>query len=221
MTVTVGRDRELGVLSDALGLGGTRVVLVRGAAGMGKTRLVAETLRMAKAQGLATFSIRAYQPEQSAPLLASARVLASLADRDPSLAELLARQDPAGMALLFDRAYRALRSAGRVVLLTIDDEQWLDPTSRSLVEYVVRSGKDDHANLIVMSAGRPSREVVAFEHALGAADGLELRTLHMVKLEREPGVSLVRSVARSLDAAQAEQVWRSGDGSYQWAGFHA
>jgi DNA-binding CsgD family transcriptional regulator len=127
-----GRDNVVAMLRDVLaataaGTGGSLVVT--GAPGIGKTRLLEEAERLAEAQGLAVASGRANELDRVAPM----RTLVS--------ALRAARPDPVDLAGLpsgpdsqfrqIDRIGEALEeyTAERPLLVMIDDAQWTDELS--------------------------------------------------------------------------------------------
>jgi predicted ATPase len=73
----VGRERELARLHSALA-GGTRLVLVVGDAGIGKTRFVAEGLRRVSADGMVAVGGGCLPLAEKLPLLPIADALSEL-----------------------------------------------------------------------------------------------------------------------------------------------
>lgn len=215
VAVTVGRDRELGIIDSALQSPGTRVVLLRGVSGVGKSRLLADASERATSLGMFECRMRAYRPEQGASLVAAGPLLRSLG---------LAGYDARGgtvadtpTALLFELANRARGGLARPVLLTVDDEQWLDATSLALVHFLVRSAHDEGADLCLVSASRPGTGATSFGSALQEGiDDLPVQVVELGGLDADGGRDLVTLLRPGTPVAEAEQLWRRCDGSPFW-----
>jgi DNA-binding SARP family transcriptional activator/tetratricopeptide (TPR) repeat protein len=156
----VGRDVELRQVMLALDEAGTatRVVLVEGEPGIGKTRLVEEAATAAAARGAAVLWGRAFEGGAAPafwPWLPPLRSLVGRLDRDTELAPQLASlavatssADAAGAdaALVTDRTRFELfdavtgliaQSSGeQQLMLVLDDLQWADPASLQLLTFV-------------------------------------------------------------------------------------
>ncbi len=171
----VGRDAELSALTDALtdadgGL--ATVALVAGEAGAGKTRLVTEFVKRARASGAVTlvggcFPLGGVSPPY-APLAQAIRShLRTLpAEAAQTLTDLLPPQLLPGFgatgagaltgaaeqrAVLFDRmgvAFGAM-SATAPVLLVLEDVHWADPSTRDSVAYLAHMLTDERVLLVV------------------------------------------------------------------------
>ncbi|MFE7170307.1 helix-turn-helix transcriptional regulator [Streptomyces sp. NPDC057616] len=124
-----GRDREIeaaGEALDAVRGGRGACVVVEGAAGIGKSRLLAELDRMARQSGFDVVSVRADELDQYA---AGAALLAALQSSDGAHRALAATDDQRLWLLdsiadaLEDRAQRA------PVAVLVDDAQWADPAT--------------------------------------------------------------------------------------------
>src|SRR4051794_1994455 len=127
----VGRDEEIDLLIEAVrgSIGGTVVVL--GAAGVGKTRMVRETASLLEQQGRAGRWVVGV-PSAAVPFGARAQFLpADLLEADP--------------ALLVGHAVRALGApapVGRPVVV-VDDAHLLDHPSALVISQIVRSAEVD------------------------------------------------------------------------------
>lgn len=215
MTQIVGRDLELEVLADALAAEGTRVVFLIGDAGSGKTRLLAEAEHLAEGQTI--FKVRGFQPEQVAPLVAASTLLAALAAVDPRLDRLLEQDTPTTMVQIFEMVHRAIQKIGGDVVLLVDDEQWLDPTTRALLHYVARSAQTEVTDLCLVSATRPSAASAEMHESLQTALGdLAVTLVGVPPLGRADGVALLRQLTPRLSVAAAEGHWETAGGSPFW-----
>jgi hypothetical protein len=159
----VNRDRELEVIRNALNEAAashTRLLLVEGASGIGKTRLLSVAERMAEAAGFTVAWGRAWA-EGSPPFWPWVQILRSLGDfpatRDAVLAR--ARSDAALAAIvpdlvstpdagrlddvfaLYDGVGSVLRAAAHAapLLILVDDLGAADVSSLSLLDFVGRS----------------------------------------------------------------------------------
>jgi len=164
----IGRDRELGLLSrlwrDAAA-GRPGVALVRGGAGVGKTRLVAEVAERASRQGAVVAGSQCFG-------MSGRLALAPVADwlRDPAVRSAVAMLDEewraevdrllpaAGRARrtagsqamtdawrrhrFFEGLARALLAVGRPMLLMLDNVQWCDEETLAFVAFCLRLAPD-------------------------------------------------------------------------------
>lgn len=124
----VGRAGELGKVAHARAQGRDAVV-INGPAGVGKSRLAREVLAHAERDGAATGWVQATRTAASVPLGAFAPVIPP-GVRSDDLFELL------------QRSVQALQetAGGRALVLGVDDAQWLDSTSATLVLHMVTTG---------------------------------------------------------------------------------
>ena len=165
--VFVGRDRELAVLTGTVGeaAGTSRVVLVGGEAGMGKSRLVAEAAARAARDGfrvlrgqcvelgadgmalvplveaLRTLS-RSTRPDELDSLLGPARAELSrlLPELDPGGWQA-PRTSPASAGQLLELVLGVLErvSARTPLLLVVEDVHWADQSTMELLAFLVRT----------------------------------------------------------------------------------
>src|SRR4051812_5293168 len=73
----IGRDRELGLIAEVLGRSDATGVVLVGEAGVGKTRLATEAIRLGDASGFATERVVASRAASSIPFGALAPLLPS------------------------------------------------------------------------------------------------------------------------------------------------
>jgi DNA-binding SARP family transcriptional activator len=157
----VGRSREFGLLQDLwrnAAAGHPGLALVRGGAGVGKTRIAAEIAEMARLQGAVVASSQCFgTPGQLA--------LAPVADwvRNPAVQSAMATLDPAWRAEVarlvpttgrkdrgagsramvdawqrhrfFEGLARALIAVGRPMLLILDNMQWCDQETLAFLTF--------------------------------------------------------------------------------------
>ena len=173
-----GRSAELGVLQDAWRAavaGGRGLALVRGGAGVGKTRLVAEVAEMARSHGAVVAIARCFGT-------AGRLALAPVADwlRHDAVQSAAATLDPAWRAEVgrlipaeadadrrtssrvmadawqrhrfFEGLARALIAVHRPLLLVLDNMQWCDQETLAFVTFCL--GLADDAQLLVAATVR-------------------------------------------------------------------
>ncbi|HEY2220420.1 MAG TPA: AAA family ATPase [Actinomycetospora sp.] len=164
----VGRSTELGLLRDVwadASAGRPRLALVRGDAGVGKTRLVGEVAELARAQGAVVATAQCFGT--------SGRLaLAPVADwlRTPAVQSTMStleqvwrvevdrlvptgrsRAEPVGVRAMaeawqrhrfFEGLARALIGTGRPTLLVLDNLQWCDQETRAFLAFYLGLGPD-------------------------------------------------------------------------------
>jgi DNA-binding SARP family transcriptional activator/class 3 adenylate cyclase len=133
-------DRLRRWLTEAL-TGSPRVVLLSGDPGAGKSRLVAELVREARAAGVRPFVGRCLE-DSDLSLLALAPVLDALGMDVRALADAAALPSPdehGARLVAVVNASRALMAAAvdRPVLLVLEDVQWADPVSVTFAAHMV------------------------------------------------------------------------------------
>ena len=157
----LGREEECAVIADAAAGHGPRVVLVTGPGRIGKSALLAEAARQAEVPVL---SAEAFAPDQIEAWSLASQILRRAAARlTVPVAALLAEAEASALADVVpglagppgavlasldeqDRRTFGLRGAVRLIaamaqprcLLAIDDLQWADPTSLSLLGLLLR-----------------------------------------------------------------------------------
>ncbi|HKO25234.1 MAG TPA: response regulator, partial [Chloroflexota bacterium] len=180
----VGRGRELARMRrvyEQVQLGQTRVILLEGAAGYGKTRLAGDLLAWAREQGADTLLGRAFETKSGLPYAAFlaalrprlehenapddllgdvwlaelARLLPELRERYPDLSPASA-DETAGCGRLFEAVARlgqalAVRAP---LVLCLDDVQWTHGTTRDLLRYAVRRWVESGVRALVLLAVR-------------------------------------------------------------------
>jgi DNA-binding SARP family transcriptional activator len=235
----VGRDSEWMHLLHAwrnLATGGEpHLVILRGEAGIGKTRLVEELFQWASRQGITSASTRCYAAEGDlayAPVIAWLRSHPLAAVEDVWLAELARllpeiltnRQDlPKPVALteawqrqhLFEALARAILGMSQPLLLTVDDLQW---GSRDLLEWLrFLLHFDRSARFMLVGTYRPeeiveSHPLNAFLQALRPAG--QLTEMELQPLDETATQSLGSLVAGvELSPATAHFLYQETEGN--------
>jgi DNA-binding SARP family transcriptional activator/tetratricopeptide (TPR) repeat protein len=173
-----GRSAELGVLRaawQAAEAGRRGLVLVRGGAGVGKTRLVAEVAEMALSHGAVVAVARCFGTAGRLALapvadwLRNDAVQAAVATLDPTWRAEVARLMPAGADgdrrtgsratadawqrhRFFEGMARALIAVRRPLLLVLDNMQWCDQETLAFITFCL--GLADGARLLVAATLR-------------------------------------------------------------------
>jgi DNA-binding SARP family transcriptional activator/tetratricopeptide (TPR) repeat protein len=173
-----GRSAELGVLEDAWRAAvarGRGLVLVRGGAGVGKTRLVAELAETARSQGAVVAVARCFGTAGRLALapvadwLRNDTVQSAVATLDPAWRAEVGRLIPAGAAgdrqtssratadawqrhRFLEGLARALMAVRRPLLLVLDNAQWCDQETLSFITFSL--GLADGARLLVAATLR-------------------------------------------------------------------
>jgi DNA-binding CsgD family transcriptional regulator len=159
----VGRDEELAFIERARAEA-TRAVALVGPAGVGKSRVAAEALRLAEQEGLVSRWVQATRSAATVPLGAFAGIIP----------EGARSEDPWELLRLSVTALRGL-GAGRPLVLGIDDAQLLDDSSAALVLELTLS----EAAFVVMTvrSGEPVPDAIVSVWKDAGAARLELKTL--------------------------------------------
>ena len=173
-----GRSAELGVLQDAWRAalaGGRGLVLVRGGAGVGKTRLVTEVAEMARSHGAVVAIARCFGTAGRLALapvadwLRNDTVQSAVATLDPAWRAEVGRLIPAGADgdrqtssratadawqrhRFLEGLARALMAVHRPLLLVLDNAQWCDQETLAFITFCL--GLADDARLLVAATLR-------------------------------------------------------------------
>ncbi|HEY5316940.1 MAG TPA: AAA family ATPase, partial [Solirubrobacteraceae bacterium] len=219
----VGRERELAALEGESG-----VVLIAGDAGVGKSRLVAELERRARAEGKLvligeclelTDGELAYAPIVAAlrPVLREDGVLEALtAAERGALARLWPELGPAdaggvgpeesSQARVFALLLELLTALGseRPVVFIVEDLHWADPSTRDFLAFLVRAGRGGRLALIVTLRA----EQLHREHPLRAfvAELTRVRGVRRVELAPFTREEVAQQVEGILGAPPAPEL---------------
>jgi DNA-binding CsgD family transcriptional regulator len=165
----VGRASELRQIRGWLARRDTGGVVLAGAAGVGKSRLALEGLKLAEEAGCATVRIAATQSSVGLPFGAFASFLPAAEERPLRAADN--RTD------LLRRSAAALveRAGGRQLVLLVDDAHLLDEGSATLIHQLVATG--DAFVVATVRVGDPAPDSVIALWKDGLVERLEVQGL--------------------------------------------
>jgi DNA-binding NarL/FixJ family response regulator len=218
----VGRATELDRLAALARLAEARpaAALVIGEAGMGKSRLLAESVA---ALDVPRADVRGYEVARDVPFAAAGgllRHLATVPDVGDRLRALLVGEGAVGKGLetlrVFESAFRCLAAGGPLVVV-LDDIQWADGASLSLLLYLVAAAAPAGLPLLLLGASRPGPVATGFASGLGRS--LEVgcfAEIGLPPLARDEGTELATRLNPELEPADAERLWRQAQGSPFW-----
>ena len=167
-TSLVGREEELSRLRGLVASPYTesRVLLLLGDPGMGKTVLLAEAARGARSAGMRVLAAAGRESEQNLAFAGLHQLLRPVLDRVDSLPAVQAKalrgafaisEDPVPPdALLTGIAVLTLLSGlseQSPLLVVTDDAQWLDPASLDALAFAARRLESERLVLLFRSAG--------------------------------------------------------------------
>lgn len=157
-SVLVGRDAELEQLSTLLAQVREKqpfcnIVLISGEPGLGKTCLLAELTKKARADGISVFAGQSLETDRSRPYGMWIDALGTLPMENSN--DIAAPNGAMRSDLLTQRERLFAEITQRVLedpsILVFDDVQWCDEISADLLQHVVRAGRDRPC-LVVLAA---------------------------------------------------------------------
>src|SRR6476659_1322661 len=189
----LGRVAEQRLLTSLLDDVSTRgqALVVHGEPGIGKSRLLAETERMARERGMAVLSTTGVQSEAHLPFAGLHQLLRPVRGRASELREAQRAALDAAFGLADEAAPERFRIAMAVLdllseaaadaplLVVVDDAHWLDRATADVLAFVARRIESDAIVVLVAirdgypsvlsAAGLPERMVAALDDATAAA----------------------------------------------------
>ena len=245
--IIVGRDAELARIERGLkdaGQGHPVVVLLRGEAGIGKSRLVREAIERARSGGSPILHgacldlggdglpylpfvealrglVRETPPDVLRELLGPglpdvSLLLPELSVLDPTIGSPAESEFGVDRARLFERILGFLGRLGATAptLAVVEDVQWMDPATRDLVTFLVRSVTTERVIAILTCRTDdlpPGHPVLAWMAEIGRAPGAV--RLDLGRLSRTEVVRQLESIAGgSVPGAVVDSVWRRSEG---------
>lgn len=217
MTPLVSRATELERLDAVLdrtleGNGGSSVVDLAGTAGIGKSRLMAEFCRRARARGMTVLRGRATEYEQHIPYQPFSD---ALADHDKELTDPGARDargDRFGLQRSIAKLLVGIARTGPGLVVALDDLHWADPASLELLDHIVRH--PPNAPVVIVVARRDRQTTVSLAAAL--TRGIDLGTVLRLDLgpltERACVEVLAPGLAPGLPSGRAAELYAASDG---------
>jgi DNA-binding CsgD family transcriptional regulator len=193
----VGRGQEIARLTEAA-VGATgRGLILGGAAGIGKSRLLREGLAALDVDRLAVWSATANAATAGLPLGGLSQVLP---------AEQPAAASPAGLLRwAVDALHR--QAAGRPIVLGIDDAHLLDPLSATLVYYIART---EHATVIAtVRTGEPVPDPIRALWTDDLVERIELGPLSPA----DTAELLGQVLGGPVDSASVDRLWQLSQGN--------
>ena len=245
--IIVGRDVELARIEhglDIAGQGRPVVMLVRGEAGIGKSRLVREAIERARAGGSAILHgacldlggdglpylpfvealrglARETQPDLLRELLGPALpelsvLLPELAALGPAGPPTTAAESAVDRARLFERILGFIGRLGSQApaLAVVEDIQWIDPATRDLLTFLVRSVTTERIIAILTCRTDdlpPGHPVLAWMAEIGRAPGAA--RIDLGRLSRTDVVQQLQAItAGSVRDEVLDSVWQRSEG---------
>jgi DNA-binding CsgD family transcriptional regulator len=217
----IGRDGELGTVAAFLDGGhGFAALLIEGEAGIGKTAVWQTAIERAAESGVVVLAELAARAEVGLPFAALGDLLepvlptvgSQLAGPQRRAIEVALLRDDPGETPVDARAVgvatlSALRllAADRMVLLALDDVQWMDAPSAEALAFALRRLRDERVRLLATLRGPeapPTALSAVLDHAALLSLGpLSVGALHRI-IREQLGVTLRRpALIRIVDAA--------------------
>ncbi|MGX9670588.1 AAA family ATPase [Mycobacterium sp. HM-7] len=216
-TQLIGRDDELTALRDAIASPPHgQVIVISGALGSGKSRLLAEAERQARSLGHRVLGIAGLPGETGTPLGGLHRLLRALNDAEANpygranIVETLFSTPLFGDQIHTARLATALLELldavprRQPVLVTVDDAHWLDEQSRSVLLFAARR-----------SAGRPITVVLTLPDTV-APTGLTGRSaieILLAPMNLDQTIALLEAQPRPPSGLLREQIVKQSAGN--------
>jgi DNA-binding SARP family transcriptional activator len=235
----VGRDKEwaqlLRVWHSVITGSGPQIVILRGEAGIGKTRMVEELLQWASRQGITCANTRCYAAEGDLPyapviawlrthplpvlediwLAELVRLLPELLTQRPDLPHPAALTEAWQRQRLFEALSRAITGMPLPLLLTVDDLQWSDRDILEWLHFLLHY--DRTASFLVVGTYRT--EEVGMSHPLFALlntfrSGEQLTEIDLHPLDEPATITLGKMIAGGeISADVAHYLYNETEGN--------
>ena len=219
-SAAVGRDAEHALIQRmvamTVGRQASDVLLVTGEAGIGKSHLLEWTAALMRSVGGCAWSARGFEPEAARPYGVWLDILRAIARVRPReelpenlgmlLPELGAVTEPGNRNRLFDAVVDLLRQIAlqQPAAVILDDIQWIDDASCSLLHYVARH-IDPSSGLLIICAARDGEiedNAAASRVLRSLAREKRLRRIELNPFGLDETLELVRSIDPALDGAR-------------------
>lgn len=236
----VGREAEWKAMVDAwnrAAQGTLTLALIQGDAGIGKSRLIEELSRWARAKGAAVLTARSWAVEGSLayapvtawlrsaplrPLLDSldevwiseiSRLLPELLAEHPGLAAPAPMLESWQRQRLFEALARALGTARAQLLLVLDDANWADADTLEWLHYLLRTEAVTGFVILGARSGEVESNPALAALVSDARDRAELLDLELGPLSHADTAALAAATTdRPLDAAERARLYRETEG---------
>ncbi|MFI2352468.1 AAA family ATPase [Streptomyces sp. NPDC019443] len=217
MTPLVSRAAELARLEAVLDRvpgrgGGPSLVDLTGAAGIGKSRLMAEFCRRAEDRGMTVLRGRATEYERHIPYQPFTDALAEL-DVDAGLDSGLGVSDRFELHRSVAKLLVRIAGTGPGLVVALDDLHWADPASLELLDHLVRHPPS--TSVVVVVARRDRQTTASLSAALtrGIDAGTVLRLGLGPLAERACVEELAPGLAPGLPPGRAAELYAASDGN--------
>ena len=236
----VGRDEEWRILLRAwrdAERGSARLVVLRGEAGIGKTRLAEELIEWCRAKNVSALTARSYASEgrlayapiatwlrsdvlqpvlatlDSATLTDVARLHAGVTTARDDVSAPVGQLESWQRLRFFDAVTRAFMAAAPLVMV-LDDLQWADGDTIDWLQYFLQSGAAKRCLIVATLRAEEEDDNPAVGRLLRHAARDESLTLVPLRpLDREATAQLAGAVAeQALDDAALARTFRDTDG---------
>jgi DNA-binding SARP family transcriptional activator/tetratricopeptide (TPR) repeat protein len=203
-----GREAETALIADAMGeiirKNRTAILLLSGAPGIGKTRMLEMALALAQDRGAFILQAAAFESDAIRPFAMWVDALRTLdlTVHDQMLGDADAANRDRLFAGLSDLVAR--ESADRPVVLLFDDVQWCDESSAAALQYVARMNRGRALFGLLAARGSELRDNAPVQQALRGLrrDGV----LRKIEIGPLPSQALVRLIEERAPGADSERL---------------
>lgn len=194
---------------DDAAAGNGRFFLVTGEAGIGKSALVRSVERIAKERGFLTLSARGWDEEGAPAYWPFIQILRAL-DRDRDFSP---SDDPRERFARFDEAAGWLRDAAKrsPLLVVLDDVHAADPSSLSMLVFVVRELASARVMIVALQRERDGARGPDVEAEL-ARLAREATAVRLERLERDAVSALVSAAKGEVPSPILDLIWKTSEG---------